>query len=76
MGQEETDKYINATVDLFTRSARTPILRTPDQYGMKYEDVFFPAMDGVTLEGWFIPGYNYFGKNPQLMLEWFETHMK
>lgn len=22
---------------------------------MEYEDVFFPAMDGVILEGWFIP---------------------
>jgi pimeloyl-ACP methyl ester carboxylesterase len=55
MNKEETEKFINATVDLFTKSYRTPILRTPDEYGMKYEDVFFPAMDGVTLEGWFIP---------------------
>ncbi len=56
MSKEEIEKYINGTVDLFTQSARSPILRTPDEYGMKYEDVFFPAMDGVTLEGWFIPG--------------------
>ena len=21
-------------------------------------------------------GYNYFGKNPKSMLEWFDTHMK
>jgi uncharacterized protein (DUF1330 family)/pimeloyl-ACP methyl ester carboxylesterase len=55
MSKEETEKFINATVDLFTQSYRTPILRTPDEYGMAYEDVFFPAMDGVTLEGWFIP---------------------
>jgi uncharacterized protein len=52
----EVDQFINGTVDLFTRSARTPVLRTPDEYGMAYEDVYFPAQDGVTLEGWFIPG--------------------
>ena len=34
---------------------RTPILRTPADYGMEYEDVFFPSMDGVPLEAWFIP---------------------
>jgi pimeloyl-ACP methyl ester carboxylesterase len=56
MEPKDADQVINTTVDFFTRSARTPILRTPDQYGMAYEDVFFPAMDGVTLEGWFIPG--------------------
>jgi uncharacterized protein (DUF1330 family) len=56
MSHEEMQKYINATVDLFTQSSRSPILRTPDEYGMDYEDVFFPAVDGVTIEGWFIPG--------------------
>lgn len=55
MNKQEIEKFINATVDLFTQSYRTPILRTPNEYGMEYEDVFFPAMDGVTLEGWFIP---------------------
>jgi len=34
---------------------RTPILRRPDEYGMEYEDVFFPAADGINLEGWYIP---------------------
>lgn len=36
-------------------SKRTPVLRWPDQYGMEYEEIFFPALDGVTIEGWFIP---------------------
>jgi hypothetical protein len=30
-------------------------LRRPDDYGLVYEDVFFPSLDGVPLEGWFIP---------------------
>ncbi|MEM9592244.1 MAG: alpha/beta fold hydrolase [Pseudomonadota bacterium] len=34
---------------------RTPILRRPSDFGLAYEDVFFPAMDGVMLDGWFIP---------------------
>jgi pimeloyl-ACP methyl ester carboxylesterase len=48
-------QFINDLAEMMAHSARTPILRRPDEYGMEYEDVFFPAMDGVTLEGWFIP---------------------
>lgn len=35
--------------------ARTPIMRTPADHGLDYEDIFFQALDGVPLEGWFIP---------------------
>ncbi|RFU89132.1 MULTISPECIES: alpha/beta hydrolase [Citrobacter] len=56
MNKQEIDSFINATVDLMAYSNRTPILRTPDEYGMAYEDIYFPAQDGITLEGWFIPG--------------------
>ena len=34
---------------------RVPVLRTPADYGMEYEDVFFSSFDGIPLEGWFIP---------------------
>jgi uncharacterized protein len=50
-----TQRFIDGLAELMAHSARTPILRRPDEYGLEYEDVFFPAMDGVTLEGWFIP---------------------
>lgn len=43
---------------LFAHGQRTPIMRRPDEYGMKYEDVTFPSMDGVQLEGWYIPAAN------------------
>jgi len=36
-------------------SRRQPIVRTPEEYGMVYEDVSFPSTDGLTLKGWFIP---------------------
>ena len=55
MNQQKNNEFINGMADLFAKSARTPILRHPDQYGMVYEEVFFPSMDGVTLEGWFMP---------------------
>jgi len=49
------EQFINGLADLMAHSTRTPILRWPNEYGMEYEDVFFPALDGVVLEGWFIP---------------------
>ncbi|MHC1547898.1 alpha/beta hydrolase family protein [Phyllobacterium sp. K27] len=36
--------------------ARSPILRSPADDGIAFEDIYFPAADGVTIEGWFIPG--------------------
>jgi len=54
----KNEEFINGLAELMAHSLRTPILRTPDQYGMQYEDIFFPAIDGVTLEGWFIPAKN------------------
>src|SRR5439155_12006052 len=49
------EQFINGLADLMAHSTRTPILRWPNEYGMEYEEVFFPALDGVVLEGWFIP---------------------
>ncbi len=46
---------IERYADLFAHSVRTPVLRRPDEVGLEYEDVFFPSLDGVPLEGWFIP---------------------
>ena len=34
---------------------RTPIQRTPDSVGLAFEEVTFPASDGVELKGWFLP---------------------
>ena len=32
------------------------ITNTPDDLGMSFEEVYFPAADGTQLHGWFIPG--------------------
>ena len=34
---------------------RTPILRTPEEYGLEYEEISFETKDMVTIKGWFIP---------------------
>jgi hypothetical protein len=34
---------------------RAPVLHSPSEHGLEHEDVTFPALDGVPLEGWFIP---------------------
>jgi hypothetical protein len=54
-GGNGTEEFINTLADLMAHSTRTPILRWPNEYGMVYEEIFFPALDGVTVEGWFIP---------------------
>lgn len=48
-------EFMNDWAEFFAHSLRTPILRRPDEYGMAYDDVFFPSLDGTILDGWFIP---------------------
>ncbi len=51
----KSEAFINGMADLMAHSTRTPILRWPNEYGLEYEEIFFPALDGITIEGWFIP---------------------
>ncbi len=37
------------------RPPRQPLWADPKRFGMEYEDVQFPARDGVRIAGWFIP---------------------
>jgi pimeloyl-ACP methyl ester carboxylesterase len=46
---------IEQYAQLFKNGARTPVLRRPDDYGMDYEEAFFPSADGIPLEAWLIP---------------------
>lgn len=48
---------MDGLAEVFAAGGRIPILRRPDEYGMAYENVFFPSPDGVGLEGRFIPSY-------------------
>ncbi len=41
---------------LLIYSHRQPVVRSPAEYGMTYEDVSFRSSDGLLLEGTFVPG--------------------
>jgi dienelactone hydrolase len=45
--------YIFSSIIL--RALRQPIVTTPADYGLDYEDVEFKSTDGLRLKGWFIP---------------------
>lgn len=34
---------------------RAPVLRTPEEAGLDFEDVSFETADGIKIAGWFIP---------------------
>src|SRR5947208_14837724 len=49
-------QQIAGLVSALVNPLRSPILRNPAEDGLGYSDIYFPAMDGVRLDGWFIPG--------------------
>lgn len=46
---------IEQYAQLFKTGARTPVLKRPSDVGLEYEETFFPSLDGIPLEAWFIP---------------------
>jgi len=55
MDNNQIQQTINEMAHFYAFSMRTPIQHFPDEAGLEYEEIYFPSMDGVTLEGWFIP---------------------
>ena len=53
--REQSDEALQRFTDGFLSGLRAPVLHWPSEVGLEYEDVTFPARDGVPLEGWFIP---------------------
>lgn len=49
---------VASIADSFAASRRSPVLGTPGEHGLDFEEVTFPASDGVPLEGWFLPAKN------------------
>src|SRR5580658_6920560 len=48
------DETLQRFADGFSYLRRSPILHTPAEDGLEFEDVSFPALDGVPLEAWYI----------------------
>jgi hypothetical protein len=53
--QQQSDEALQRFADGFSSPPRSPVLHSPSEHGLEYEDVTFPALDGVPLEAWFIP---------------------
>jgi pimeloyl-ACP methyl ester carboxylesterase len=58
LNQEQLEIIKGLAQNLTKVDHPTPILETPADYGMKYEDITFPSMDGVSLAAWYIPANN------------------
>jgi uncharacterized protein len=54
-GQAALDSFLDMWVTGTTGGRCAPVLRRPGEVGLEYEDVFFGSMDGVAMDGWFIP---------------------
>lgn len=52
---DKLDPLTEQYAGLFKTGLRTPVIRKPTDYGMAFEETWFPSMDGVPLEAWFIP---------------------
>lgn len=53
--ENEIKQLIKTLANTFGYPIRSPILRRPAEYCLEYEEVVFPSMDGIPLEGWFFP---------------------
>jgi uncharacterized protein len=53
--EAQVKQLIKNLANTFGHPIRSPILRRPEEYGLAYEEVVFPSMDGIPLEGWFFP---------------------
>ncbi|NEP82490.1 MAG: alpha/beta hydrolase [Okeania sp. SIO3B3] len=46
----------NYIADLMVKPGKSPVLGSPADFGLEYEDVTFKAEDGVELSGWLVKG--------------------
>ena len=55
MAEQKISAVLSRIADGFAQQLRSPVLHSPSEQDLAYEDVSFPSLDGVPLEGWFIP---------------------
>ncbi|MEO0899934.1 MAG: alpha/beta hydrolase [Bacteroidota bacterium] len=55
MVNEQQTQMLTMLAQGLSMPPRTPILRTPKDYGMEFEEIEFTTADGVNIKGWFIP---------------------
>ncbi|SSC71028.1 unnamed protein product [Ciceribacter sp. T2.26MG-112.2] len=52
---EEARQILKGIATQIGYPIRAPLLKSPKDYGLDFERVSFPSLDGVPLEAWFIP---------------------
>ena len=55
LSQQKSHELLQRFADGFSSPPRSPVLHWPSEHDLEYEDITFPALDGVPIEGWFIP---------------------
>jgi pimeloyl-ACP methyl ester carboxylesterase len=50
-----TDETLDAIAHGLAYASRSPLLRTPADAGLEFDDISYPSADGTPLEAWFIP---------------------
>ncbi len=55
LSDEQSTKVISKVANSFRQQPRAPLLGTPANQNLVYEDVSFPSEDGVPLQAWLIP---------------------
>ena len=55
MINEQQTQMLSMLAQGLSKPPHTPILRTPEDYGIDYENISFETEDGITIKGWFIP---------------------
>ena len=53
--EAQIDHVLEQMADSYGHQVRSPIIHRPSEQGLAYEEITFPALDGVPLEGWYIP---------------------
>ncbi len=56
--EEQIDRFLQQFADGFGQQLRSPIMHSPSEVRLDYEDVTFPSSDGTPLQAWFIPAPN------------------
>ena len=55
MINEQQTQMLTVLAQGLSTPPRTPILRTPAEYGLEFEEISFETKDGVPIKGWFMP---------------------
>ena len=55
LSNDHINDVLQQMADGFGHSQRSPVLHSPSEQNLDYENITFASLDGVPLEGWFIP---------------------